>query len=964
MRVARTCLQTALLAVLGCKSDAPTVKLVNQGPAPAVIPAALTFVTPPDTSSGPRRVASGDTLGTVIIQVVNASGAAVPAANSIVRASLQSNAGGPWVGASIVGSDSVMTDALGQAKLGSLVIRGTAGTTGRLVLTSGSLVAASIPIQLSVGKASGTASALTLLPDSIPVGGVAQMVLSLLDDAGNRLGDGETVTAVLGGGTSVAAISSVAFNVADSTYRASITGTTSGTPLTLVASVNGVPLAVTRKLTVFTPVPPPVPATKVAITTVPGDTTGGIAVRSGSPLAAAVVALRDANSGIVLQAGVPVTASLTSANGGALTGVTLIGGGPISTGIDGTVSFPALTVTGSAGNARIQFSAPGLSAASFPIRITAGAINAASSTFTVSPDSISVGGTVQLVVTPKDAQGNKLGDGQTVSVTATGGTAAGAMSSSTYQASDSSYRLTFTGATVGSPLTARAVAGSVTLSTTRTLRVVAGAVSGSSTTFTTSADSIAIGSGASIIITPRDGAGNKKGAGLSVSVVASGGTSAGRISTVSFNSADSSYRTSFVGQTAGTATTLTATVSGTQVTATRNVTVTAAPPQTWTFCSNTGAICSFTGRRDVRLVASNGATYTQTFYGDVPCAASGYSPGFSGTPSGNWVRCEIGEQQFEQVENVTPGMSGLNASVLSIPLGDGGINHTNVRSGANPSAPMGEGSFRMTCNMSKMGFFDPIVYPGVANSSHLHMFFGNTDITPNSTAASLASSGNGSCIGGTVNRTGYWVPALFDSRTSQVITPDFATIYYKTGYNVDPAIVKEIPAGLMMIAGNKNNVGGVQMINELEVAVWGCENANRTNNGAIASCPVGDIATLTISFPQCWDGVNLDSPDHKSHMAYPVYRNPPQRSTCPSTHPVMLPIISEIFHWKVASGMDTNYWRLTSDMYSTSTRGGYSAHADWMNGWTPSFFRSIVTKCLNPGRDCFVGMLGDGTELF
>ena len=59
----------------------------------------------------------------------------------------------------------------------------------------------------------------------------------------------------------------------------------------------------------------------------------------------------------------------------------------------------------------------------------------------------------------------------------------------------------------------------------------------------------------------------------------------------------------------------------------------------------------------------------------------------------------------------------------------------------------------MTCKMAKMGFFDPIVYPGVANSAHLHMFFGNTAITPGSTSASLSSSGGGSCIGGTVNRT-------------------------------------------------------------------------------------------------------------------------------------------------------------------------------------------------------------------
>ena len=40
-----------------------------------------------------------------------------------------------------------------------------------------------------------------------------------------------------------------------------------------------------------------------------------------------------------------------------------------------------------------------------------------------------------------------------------------------------------------------------------------------------------------------------------------------------------------------------------------------------------------------------------------------------------------------------------------------------------------------------------------------------------------------------------------------------------------------------------------------------------------------------VSVPQCWDGVNLDSPDHKSHMAYPV-------GGCPSTHPVPFPEIT------------------------------------------------------------------------
>jgi len=46
----------------------------------------------------------------------------------------------------------------------------------------------------------------------------------------------------------------------------------------------------------------------------------------------------------------------------------------------------------------------------------------------------------------------------------------------------------------------------------------------------------------------------------------------------------------------------------------------------------------------------------------------------------------------------------------------------------------------------------------------------------------------------------------------------------------------------------------------------------------------------------CWDGKNLDSPDHKSHVAYPAAG--PQTFTgssvggaCPATHPVKIPQI-------------------------------------------------------------------------
>ena len=495
--------------------------------------------------------------------------------------------------------------------------------------------------------------------------------------------------------------------------------------------------------------------------------------------------------------------------------------------------------------------------------------------------------------------------------------------------------------------------------------VPAGSVSASASTIALTADSVTIGQPLGISVVPRDAQGRPIGPNLAVVVSVTGTNASGTLSPVSYAAQDSSYRTEYTPITIGSGLTVRATVGGTPLETNRPIAVLPPLAVGTTFCSTVGAVCDFIGLRDVSLVTADSTTYTQEFYGSVPCAATGYPDhGFTNAPSAPYTHCRIGPIKYRTLANPMPGMSGLMATQVRVPLGDRGIPRPLIRSGVMPAAPQGDGSFRMTCRLATMDFFDPIVYPGQANASHLHMFFGNAGIAPGSTAASVTNGGSGTCQGGTVNRTGYWVPAVFDARTSEVIPPDFATIYYKTGYNVDPATIQEIPAGLAMIAGDKSNVGAVQTVNALEVAVWGCLNTPRQNTGAIPDCPVGDVVTLSISFPQCWDGVRLDSPDHQSHMAYPNYRNPPARSTCPASHPVMLPIITEIFRWPVASGMNPAYWRLTSDMYPVTARGGYTAHADWLYGWDTAVFRTIVTHCLRPGRDCGVALLGDGREVY
>ena len=52
---------------------------------------------------------------------------------------------------------------------------------------------------------------------------------------------------------------------------------------------------------------------------------------------------------------------------------------------------------------------------------------------------------------------------------------------------------------------------------------------------------------------------------------------------------------------------------------------------------------------------------------------------------------------------------------------------------------------------------------------------------------------------------------------------------------------------------------------------------------------------LNISFQSCWDGINLDSPDHKSHVAFPDGEG--ENAPCPSTHPVRIPRLDFFIRW-------------------------------------------------------------------
>jgi len=303
----------------------------------------------------------------------------------------------------------------------------------------------------------------------------------------------------------------------------------------------------------------------------------------------------------------------------------------------------------------------------------------------------------------------------------------------------------------------------------------------------------------------------------------------------------------------------------------------------------------------------------------------------------------------------TPAAPTVAFDSNRIPTGAPGVSTEQIKSTTDLGFSTDIGAFRVVCDFSHMASDDPIVYPGKPGKSHLHTFFGNTGTNAYSTADSIANGGASTCRGGTANRTGYWVPAMIDTNTGTPIMPSSGLMYYKTGYNgVQPWQVQPLPAGLRMIAGDAKS-SKPQVAHKFACIGKGAE---ALMGPEIQNCPGGSQLWQLIYFPQCWDGVNLDSPDHKSHMSYPV------DGACPKTHPVPLPEVSYNIIYDVPADNATRSWRLASDTYDRSIPGGYSTHGDWFNGWKQDVMKAFIEHCDRASRDCHANLLGDGRELF
>jgi hypothetical protein len=126
---------------------------------------------------------------------------------------------------------------------------------------------------------------------------------------------------------------------------------------------------------------------------------------------------------------------------------------------------------------------------------------------------------------------------------------------------------------------------------------------------------------------------------------------------------------------------------------------------------------------------------------------------------------------------------------------------------------------------------------------------------------------------------------------------------------------------------------------------FNCLNYNGVTEGAREYHYLRDKATLDtqckdgiraeIMFPSCWNGKDLDSDNHTTHVADP---NEVQNGWCPDTHPVRLPTLfyETIYQTNLFAGIDGQF------TFANGDPTGYGYHGDFVCAWDAGVLQAAI----------------------
>ncbi|KAF1991758.1 WSC-domain-containing protein [Aulographum hederae CBS 113979] len=255
---------------------------------------------------------------------------------------------------------------------------------------------------------------------------------------------------------------------------------------------------------------------------------------------------------------------------------------------------------------------------------------------------------------------------------------------------------------------------------------------------------------------------------------------------------------------------------------------------------------------------------------------------------------------------------------------------------------------------------DPVVNPNYLPSPHVHAIAGGSGFKTTMTYEDARASKCGTC-NVKEDLSNYWTPKLYyhaedGSFESVPIDGDAGgnmggmAIYYLHRPGPDNDVLHPFPKGFRMVAGDPfRRSFNSSAVAERAVSHRCIGTSLEPNGFPDQNCPEG-IRTQIV-MPSCWDGVNLDSPDHKSHMSYPIDGDF-DGGRCPKSHPVHLMTLFYEVTYRTDSFSDRWYGDKQPFVLANGDGTGYGYHGDFVNGWDIDVLAKGVKNCVDGTPDC------------
>ncbi|MEJ1196433.1 MULTISPECIES: DUF1996 domain-containing protein [unclassified Streptomyces] len=290
----------------------------------------------------------------------------------------------------------------------------------------------------------------------------------------------------------------------------------------------------------------------------------------------------------------------------------------------------------------------------------------------------------------------------------------------------------------------------------------------------------------------------------------------------------------------------------------------------------------------------------------------------------------------------------------------------NSRNSQNGLAANGDGgstgTFTTDCGVNENDLFNSdnlIAAPGVDNGAHhVHDYVGNQDNDAFSSDDDLANADT-SCQNQGDKSTYYW-PVLrlqdgteefdandlgggADGNVGKILKPAQAELKFVGNQQSD---VVAMPKFLRIITGDaKSFTNGDANAN----SSWSCTGfEDRQVTDKYPLCPEGSQVVRTSNFQSCWDGQNIDSANHRDHMAF-VQADGSCGNGFQAIPQLQVRLVYDIPTPTIENGSVQNPYAV--DSFPEQLHKPITDHNDFINVMDEDLMNEVV-DCINSGEDC------------